>query len=146
MSGTPEIVTRDEQPYLAIKARVRVAELGGLGQRLAEFFAWLGRNGMALAGPSFFGYDVVDMMRDLDAGIHRSPPNPAAQGAMRLASVVSTVRPSGRERQRRMAGVPGPTSRRERDGVILMTFAACAAGQRLYCGAGLPGDRDNRGE
>lgn len=37
MSG-PEIVTRAGQPYAAIRARVKMAELGGLGARLGEVF------------------------------------------------------------------------------------------------------------
>ena len=34
MSGTPEIATRAEQPYVAIRAQVTMAELGGAGRPL----------------------------------------------------------------------------------------------------------------
>ena len=45
MSATPEVVTRAEQPYVAVRARVSIAELGGLGARLGEVFGWLGASG-----------------------------------------------------------------------------------------------------
>ena len=41
MSAAPEVVTRAEQPYAAIAARVTMAELGALGARFGEVFAWL---------------------------------------------------------------------------------------------------------
>src|SRR5260370_23941267 len=66
MSAAPEIVTRAEQPYVAIRDRVTMAELGGLGARFGEVFAWLDARGLAPAGPPFFRYDVIDMMRELE--------------------------------------------------------------------------------
>src|SRR5260221_571477 len=50
MPATPEIVTRAEQPYAAIKARVPMSELGAFAARTSEVFAWLGARGVALAG------------------------------------------------------------------------------------------------
>ena len=50
MSAAPEIVTRAEQPYVAIRTRVTMAELDGLGARFAEVFGWLGARGLAPAG------------------------------------------------------------------------------------------------
>ena len=61
MSTTPEIVTRAEQPYAAIRARVTMAELGGLGARFGEVFGWLGARGLAPTGAPFFKYNVIDM-------------------------------------------------------------------------------------
>ena len=61
MSAGPEIVTRAEQPYVAIRARVTMSELPGLADRLGEVFGWLGARGLAPAGPPFFRYDVIDM-------------------------------------------------------------------------------------
>ena len=71
MSAAPEIVTRAEQPYAAIRARVTMAELGGLGARFGEVFGWLGARGLAPAGAPFFRYNVIDMERELevDAGV-----------------------------------------------------------------------------
>ena len=42
MAAAPEIVTRTDQPYVAVRARVTMAELSGLGARFSEVFAWLG--------------------------------------------------------------------------------------------------------
>jgi effector-binding domain-containing protein len=92
MSAAPEIVTRAEQPYVAIRARVTMAELGGLGARFGEVFAWLDARGLAPAGPPFFRYDVIDMMRELqvEAGV------PVAVAVDGDAQVSSGVLPAGR--------------------------------------------------
>ena len=66
MPGTPAIETRAEQPYAAVRARVTMAELAGLGARLGEVFGWLGARGIAPAGPPFFRYNVIDMARELE--------------------------------------------------------------------------------
>ncbi len=50
MPAGPRIETRAEQPYVAIRARVTMAELGGLGARFGEVFGWLGARGLAPAG------------------------------------------------------------------------------------------------
>jgi effector-binding domain-containing protein len=92
MSAAPEIVTRAEQPYVAIRAQVTMAELGGLGARLGEVFGWLDARGLAPAGPPFFRYNVIDMMRDLEveAGV------PVAVAVDGDAQVSSGVLPAGR--------------------------------------------------
>jgi len=92
MSATPEIMTRAEQPYAAIKARVSMSELGGLGARLGEVFAWLGARGVAPAGAPFFKYNAIDMMRELEveAGV------PVAAAVDGYADVLSGVLPAGR--------------------------------------------------
>ena len=66
MSAAPEIVTRAEQPYAAIRARVTMAELGGLAARFGEVFGWLGARGLAPAGAPFFKYNLIDMERELE--------------------------------------------------------------------------------
>ena len=92
MPSAPEIVTRAAQPYAAIRTRMTMAELPGLSPRLGEVFAWLGGHGLAPAGPPFFKYNVIDMMRELEveAGV---PVATAAAGGDR---VVSGVLPAGR--------------------------------------------------
>jgi effector-binding domain-containing protein len=92
MSETPEIVTRAGQPYVAIRARVTMAELGGLAERLGEVFGWLGARGLAPAGAPFFKYDVIDMARELEmeAGV------PVAAAVDGDDHVVSGVLPAGR--------------------------------------------------
>jgi len=92
MSAVPEIVTRAEQPYVAIRTRVTMADLGGLGARFAEVFAWLGARGVPPAGPPFFRYNVIDMARELeiDAGV------PVAQAVDGDGHLVAGVLPAGR--------------------------------------------------
>jgi effector-binding domain-containing protein len=92
MSGTPEITTRAEQPYVAISAQVTMAELGGLAARFGEVFGWLGAHGIAPAGPPFFKYNAIDMARELDmeAGVPVTAPMDGD------GPVVARVLPAGR--------------------------------------------------
>jgi effector-binding domain-containing protein len=103
MSAVPRIVTRAEQPYVAIRARVTMAELGGLGARFAEVFAWLGARGLAPAEAPFFKYNVIDMERELEveAGV------PVAAAVDGDDHVVSGVLPSGRYATLTHIGHPG---------------------------------------
>jgi len=91
MSATPEIVTRAEQPYAAIRTRVPMAELGAFAARIGEVFAWLGARGVAPAGAPFFKYNAIDMMRELEveAGV------PVAAAVDGDADVLSGVLPAG---------------------------------------------------
>src|SRR5262245_41186624 len=92
MPGTPEIVTRVQQPYAAVRAHVTMADLGALGSRLGEVFGWLGARGITPAGPPFFRYNVIDMARELEieAGV---PIRSAAAGD---DTIVTGVLPAGR--------------------------------------------------
>jgi effector-binding domain-containing protein len=87
-----EIVTRPEQPYMAVSAQVTMAELPALGARLGEVFGWLGAHGLAPAGAPFFRYNVIDMAGQLDveAGV---PVVAATDGD---GTVVAGVIPAGR--------------------------------------------------
>jgi len=102
MPSAPEIVTRAAQPYAAIRTRMTMAELPGLGPRLGEVFAWLGGHGLAPAGPPFFKYNVIDMMRELEveAGV------PVATAADGGGEVISGVLPAGRYATVRHVGHP----------------------------------------
>jgi effector-binding domain-containing protein len=91
MSATPEIVTRADQPYLAIGARVTMAELPGVAHRLGELFGWLGARGLAPAGAPFFKYNVIDMMGELDVEVG-VPVTSAVDGD---GTVVPGVLPAG---------------------------------------------------
>jgi effector-binding domain-containing protein len=90
--SAPEIVTRAEQPYVAIRAHVTMAELGGLGARLGEVFGWLDTRGLAPAGAPFFRYNVIDMERELevDAAV------PVAAAVDGDGQVVADLLPAGR--------------------------------------------------
>jgi effector-binding domain-containing protein len=92
MSAAPEIVTRTEQPYVAIRARLAMSEIPALGARFGEVFGWLGTRGLAPAGPPFFRYNVIDMARELEmeAGV------PVAAAEDGDDHMVSGVLPAGR--------------------------------------------------
>jgi effector-binding domain-containing protein len=92
MSAAPEIVTRAEQPYVAIRGQVTMAEIGPFAGRTGEVFAWLGARGLAPAGPPFLKYNVIDMMRQLEieAGV------PVAAATDGDGEVISGVLPAGR--------------------------------------------------
>ena len=92
MSDTPEIVTRAEQPYVAIRGRVSMAEIGAYAVRTPEVFAWLGAHGLPPAGPPFMRYNVIDMTRELeiDNGV------PVAAPVEGDAEVIAGVLPAGR--------------------------------------------------
>jgi len=92
MSSAPEIVTRAAQPYAAIRARVTMADLGTLGARFGEVFAWLGARGLEPAGAPFWRYNVIDMARKLEVDV-AVPVAAAVDGDGR---VVSGVLPAGR--------------------------------------------------
>ena len=94
MSAAPEIVTRPEQPYVAIRGHVSMAELGAFAVRTGEVFAWLGARGLVPAGPPFLKYNVIDMARELeiDNGVLvEAPVDSPADG-----DVISGVLPAGR--------------------------------------------------
>jgi effector-binding domain-containing protein len=92
MSAAPEIVTRAEQPYVAIRGQVSMAEIGAFAVRTPEVFAWLGAHGLPPAGPPFLKYNVIDMARDLeiDNGV------PVAAPVEGDAEVIAGVLPAGR--------------------------------------------------
>jgi effector-binding domain-containing protein len=87
-----EIMTRGEQPYVAVRAKVSMDGLGQLGARFGEVAGWLGGRGLAPAGAPFFRYNVIDMMRELevDAGF------PVAAATEGDGEIVAGVLPAGR--------------------------------------------------
>ena len=94
MTGAPEIETRAAQPYAAVRARVSMAELGGLGARFGEVYAWLGARGLAPAGPPLFRYNVIDMARELEVDV--AVPVAAPVDGNGDGHVVSGALPAGR--------------------------------------------------
>ncbi|GAA1544418.1 GyrI-like domain-containing protein [Kribbella lupini] len=61
----PEIVERSEQPYVALRAKVRMDEIATFARRGGEVFGWLAARGITPVGDLFFKYDVVDMENGL---------------------------------------------------------------------------------
>ena len=66
MLVTPEIETRTEQPYVAIRARVTMDGIAAFAVRTREVFDWLGARGLTPAGPPFLKFNVIDMARELE--------------------------------------------------------------------------------
>jgi effector-binding domain-containing protein len=67
MLTIPKIVDRAEQPYVAIKSRVTMQEIGPTAQKLMpELFSWLRARGIKPAGAEFLKYNVIDMKRKLE--------------------------------------------------------------------------------
>ena len=91
-SRTPEIVTRAEQPYLALRALVAMDGIAAFAARFGELFAWLGSHGVTPSGPPFFRYNVIDMdgQLDMEAGV------PVAATTDGDEVVVAGVLPGGR--------------------------------------------------
>ena len=72
MLSTPQIIERASQPYAAIAAVVRVAELSAtIDKALPAVFGWLAARGAAPAGAPFFRYRVIDMpsRMEIDFGV-----------------------------------------------------------------------------
>jgi effector-binding domain-containing protein len=64
--SAPQIVTRADQPYVAIRGHVSMAEVAAFAVRTPEVFAWLGAHGVPPAGPPLLKYNVIDMTRQLE--------------------------------------------------------------------------------
>jgi effector-binding domain-containing protein len=103
MSSAPEIETRAEQPYVAIRAKVTMGEIEAFARRFGEVFGWLDRHGLAPAGPPFFKYNVIDMARELEmeAGV------PVATAISGDDQMVAGVLPVGRYATLTHVGHPG---------------------------------------
>jgi effector-binding domain-containing protein len=92
MLVTPEIETRTEQPYVALRARVPMSGIAAFAVRAGEVFSWLAARGLAPAGPPFLRFNVIDMARELE--IENGVPVAAAVDGDDL--VVPGVLPAGR--------------------------------------------------
>lgn len=88
----PEIVERDEQPYVAVRDTVRMDEIAAFARRGGEVFSWLAARGITPVGDLFFKYDVVDMENGLviEIGI------PVEERHTREGEIVAGVLPAGR--------------------------------------------------
>jgi hypothetical protein len=71
MSGSPEVIERAEQPYVAIQATVTMESIGSASAHFPTLIEWLARHGSGPPGPPFFKYDVIDMASQLqiEAGV-----------------------------------------------------------------------------
>jgi effector-binding domain-containing protein len=61
----PTIVEREAQPYVALRGKVAMQEIGQFAGRTPELFSWLAARTIDPIGDVFFKYDVVDMENGL---------------------------------------------------------------------------------
>jgi effector-binding domain-containing protein len=67
MANEPQILTRDEQPYVGIPATVTMSSIGqAIDSALPRIFAWLGERGIAPSGPPFIRFLVIDMEAEME--------------------------------------------------------------------------------
>ena len=88
----PSLNVRGEQPYAAIPIRVPMREWGRANALVGEVFDWLGRRGIAPAGPLFYRYRVIgdtDAPFDLEVGV------PVAAPVTGDDRVVAGTKPAG---------------------------------------------------
>jgi effector-binding domain-containing protein len=100
MLSQPGIVTRPEQPYVAIGRRVTMSNLGSiLPPLIPQLFEWIARRGVTASGAPFFRYLTIDMENSLDVevGVPLAAPasgdttvHPGVLPAGRYASVIHT--------------------------------------------------------
>jgi RNA polymerase sigma-70 factor, ECF subfamily len=62
----PSALERPAQPYLGVRELVSMETIGRIADRIPELLAWLGRRGVAPAGPPFLRYLTIDMARELE--------------------------------------------------------------------------------
>ena len=92
MLVAPEIETRTEQAYVALRGRVPMSGIAAFAVRTGEVFSWLGARGLTPAGPPFLKFNVIDMARELE--IENGVPVAAPVNGDDL--VVTGVLPAGR--------------------------------------------------
>jgi effector-binding domain-containing protein len=103
MVTEPEVITRDAQPYVAIRASVTLQTIGTVLPELhPQVFAWLGERGIPPAGPPFWKYDVIDMERALQVEVGVPVAAPLDGDDRVLAGVL----PAGRYATLRHTGHP----------------------------------------
>jgi effector-binding domain-containing protein len=61
----PTIVERDDQPYVALRGKVAMNEIGAFANRTPELFSWLAARTIDPVGDVFFRYEIVDMEHGL---------------------------------------------------------------------------------
>ena len=67
MISGPRVEERADQPYMAIRTQVTMAELPtAIDSLLGEVFSWLAEQGVAPAGAPLIRYLVIDMAAKLD--------------------------------------------------------------------------------
>jgi effector-binding domain-containing protein len=137
--SAPEIVTRAEQPYVAIRGQVSMAELGPFAARTGEVFAWLGARGLDPAGPPLLRYNVIDMARQLEVEAGVPLAAPADGDGDGDGEIISGILPAGRYATVTHVGHPSELAG------VTETLLDWAAGQGLTWDMSPSGDGDRWG-
>jgi effector-binding domain-containing protein len=67
MISGPQVETKPAQPYVAIRRQVTMQDFSSvIDQTVPEVFAWLGKHGVATAGPPLIRYLVINMADKLE--------------------------------------------------------------------------------
>jgi effector-binding domain-containing protein len=61
----PTIVWLDEQTYVGRRESITMTDFAQVADHLPTMFDWLGSRGIAVTGPPFFRYRVIDMAAEL---------------------------------------------------------------------------------
>jgi effector-binding domain-containing protein len=69
MMSEPKIEERAEQPYVAIRRRVKMSEMPTLPQQWGEVRRWLESKGISPSGAPFWNYRIVDMEDKLEIDV-----------------------------------------------------------------------------
>jgi effector-binding domain-containing protein len=110
MTTKPEVVERQAQPYVAIRAHVTWQTIGVTLPGLhPQVFAWLDQRGVPPAGHPFWKYNVIDMDGEMEVEVGVPVPGTVDGDDRVLAGVL----PAGRYATLRYTGHPdglvGPT-------------------------------------
>ncbi|MGW1345235.1 GyrI-like domain-containing protein [Kribbella sp. NPDC002412] len=88
----PEIVKREERPYVALRGKVAMDGIGAFAERMGEVVSWLAAHEIAPNDAPFFKYDVVDM----EAGLVMEVGFPVDDLHHGEGEIVAGVLPAGR--------------------------------------------------
>ncbi|MDT5041101.1 MAG: hypothetical protein QOE51_2086 [Actinoplanes sp.] len=98
----PTVVQLAAQTYVGRRESITMTEFAQVADHLPAMFGWLGEQGIAVAGPPFFRYRVIDMSAEMtvEAGI-------PVHGAVSVAEPLFVDRlPAGRYATARHVGHP----------------------------------------
>lgn len=92
MMTEPKIEERAEQPYVAIRRRVKMSEMPALPQQWGVVMNWLNSKGISPTGAPFWNYRIVDMVDQLEIDVGF----PIAQAVTGEGEIIADSFPSGR--------------------------------------------------
>jgi effector-binding domain-containing protein len=92
MMTEPKIEERAEQPYVAIRRKVKMSEMPTLPQQWGDVMNWLNSKGIQPNGAPFWNYRIVDMVDQLEIDVGF----PVAQAVQGEGYIIADAFPAGR--------------------------------------------------